>query len=173
MTFPCWHPVNFSLLQPSLAIGTASVLKPEAPPIFLYSQWVWHIKRTLALILGTAIDPFGYLLTFSSHWHPDDTDWRQNEWSWKGGGKSLYLPARLSESIIVFFLQSSINRLLFLPQIFMFQLLRGLAYCHKRKILHRDLKPQNLLINDKGELKLADFGKRNSTLTHGMQRHQL
>jgi len=38
------------------------------------------------------------------------------------------------------------------------QLLEGLLYCHRRRILHRDLKPQNLLIDRKGFLKLADFG---------------
>ncbi|OXB55316.1 hypothetical protein ASZ78_003601, partial [Callipepla squamata] len=42
--------------------------------------------------------------------------------------------------------------------LFMFQLLRGLAYIHQQHVLHRDLKPQNLLISCLGELKLADFG---------------
>jgi cyclin-dependent kinase len=41
---------------------------------------------------------------------------------------------------------------------FMYQLLKGIAFCHEHRVLHRDLKPQNLLINKKGELKLADFG---------------
>ncbi|KAL2014582.1 hypothetical protein VTN00DRAFT_2107 [Thermoascus crustaceus] len=41
---------------------------------------------------------------------------------------------------------------------FMHQLLRGIAFCHENRVLHRDLKPQNLLINKKGQLKLGDFG---------------
>ena len=41
---------------------------------------------------------------------------------------------------------------------FMYQLLKGTAFCHENRVLHRDLKPQNLLINRKGELKIGDFG---------------
>lgn len=41
---------------------------------------------------------------------------------------------------------------------FGFQLLSGIAFCHAQRVLHRDLKPQNLLVNDQGRLKIADFG---------------
>eukprot|EP00998_Keelungia_sp_KM082_P005873 NODE_2161_length_1123_cov_121.192771_g2143_i0.p1 GENE.NODE_2161_length_1123_cov_121.192771_g2143_i0~~NODE_2161_length_1123_cov_121.192771_g2143_i0.p1 ORF type:complete len:302 (+),score=51.58 NODE_2161_length_1123_cov_121.192771_g2143_i0:79-984(+) len=42
---------------------------------------------------------------------------------------------------------------------FVKQLLQGLQYCHDKCVLHRDLKPQNLLINERDNaLKLADFG---------------
>lgn len=38
------------------------------------------------------------------------------------------------------------------------QLLSGLWYCHEREVLHRDIKGSNLLIDNKGNLKIADFG---------------
>jgi len=41
---------------------------------------------------------------------------------------------------------------------FTHQLNMGLLYCHSHRILHRDLKPQNLLIDNRNNLKLADFG---------------
>ncbi|KAK0522589.1 TFIIH complex serine/threonine-protein kinase subunit kin28 [Tilletia horrida] len=40
----------------------------------------------------------------------------------------------------------------------MVMILRGLEYCHRSYCLHRDLKPNNLLVSPTGELKIADFG---------------
>ncbi|KAK4492315.1 hypothetical protein RD792_003118 [Penstemon davidsonii] len=63
------------------------------------------------------------------------------------------------------------------PQIkcYMRQLLTGLHYCHVNEVLHRDLKGSNLLVDNKGNLKLADFGlarfspvKRNADLTNNV-----
>lgn len=40
----------------------------------------------------------------------------------------------------------------------MLMLLRGLEHCHQRFVIHRDLKPNNLLLSPTGLIKIADFG---------------
>nr|XP_020854121.1 cyclin-dependent kinase 7 isoform X2 [Phascolarctos cinereus] len=55
---------------------------------------------------------------------------------------------------------------------YMLMTLQGLEYLHQHWILHRDLKPNNLLLDENGVLKLADFGlaksfgSPNRTYTH-------
>ncbi len=54
----------------------------------------------------------------------------------------------------------------------MYQIINAIKFCHCKRILHRDLKPQNLLIDKSGSIKLADFGLARAfgvpirTLTH-------
>ena len=53
------------------------------------------------------------------------------------------------------------NSKLLEPQLvkrYLHQITQGIIYCHQRRTLHRDLKPQNLLIGKNGIIKLADFG---------------
>ena len=38
------------------------------------------------------------------------------------------------------------------------QMVEGLAYCHSKNICHRDLKLENILVDDNGKVKIIDFG---------------
>ena len=55
----------------------------------------------------------------------------------------------------------------------MLQILRGLSHCHMHLVLHRDLKPQNVLISRAGEVKLADFGLARAFQLSGKYTHEV
>ena len=40
----------------------------------------------------------------------------------------------------------------------MLQIMRGLVYTHAKRVIHRDLKPQNVLVNMAGRVKIGDYG---------------
>ncbi|XP_064005843.1 cyclin-dependent kinase-like 2 isoform X2 [Pogoniulus pusillus] len=41
---------------------------------------------------------------------------------------------------------------------YLFQIMRGIAFCHSHNIIHRDIKPENILVSQSGVVKLCDFG---------------
>lgn len=41
------------------------------------------------------------------------------------------------------------------------EVVEALSYMHKMSVIHRDIKPENILMDKKGNLKLADFGWSN------------
>ncbi|XP_076051056.1 aurora kinase-like [Oratosquilla oratoria] len=41
---------------------------------------------------------------------------------------------------------------------YILQLSQALGYCHSKKVIHRDIKPENILLDLRGDLKIADFG---------------
>uniref|UniRef100_A0A6U2DNT4 Mitogen-activated protein kinase n=2 Tax=Hemiselmis andersenii TaxID=464988 RepID=A0A6U2DNT4_HEMAN len=68
--------------------------------------------------------------------------------------------------IITELLDTDLSKVIYSPQpliddhcqYFLYQILRGLKYLHSARVLHRDLKPGNLLVNSNCDLKICDFG---------------
>ncbi|GER42985.1 mitogen-activated protein kinase 1 [Striga asiatica] len=86
-------------------------------------------------------------------------DWR--------GFKDLYMVYELMDTDLHQIIKSSQPLSNDHCKYFIFQLLRGLKYLHSANILHRDLKPGNLLINSNCHLKICDFGLARTSRANG------
>jgi len=58
-------------------------------------------------------------------------------------------------------------------QYFLYQILRGLKYIHSADVIHRDLKPGNLLVNSDCELKICDFGLARGQVDYDEEKPQM
>jgi len=69
-----------------------------------------------------------------------------------------YLPYDLRKFISEKYKEKSSHIPIDYIKIIFYQIILGTRYLHCNKVLHRDLKPQNLLIDDSLRIKIADFG---------------
>jgi serine/threonine protein kinase len=92
------------------------------------------------------------------------------------GIKSIQLPRSRDDFsdiyVVVELMETDLSSIIKSPQplsddhckFFLYQLLRGLKFMHSAGILHRDLKPRNLLVNSNCDLKICDFGLARANL---------
>jgi mitogen-activated protein kinase 1/3/mitogen-activated protein kinase 6 len=70
----------------------------------------------------------------------------------------MYLISELMETDLTSILKSNQNLTDDHFQFFIYQVLRALKYIHSAHVIHRDLKPRNLLVNANCDLRVCDFG---------------
>mmetsp|Transcript_66754 Transcript_66754/g.145616 ORF Transcript_66754/g.145616 Transcript_66754/m.145616 type:complete len:402 (+) Transcript_66754:56-1261(+) len=72
--------------------------------------------------------------------------------------EDIYVVSELMETDLASILKSSQPLSDDHCQFFLYQILRGMKYVHSAQVIHRDLKPRNLLVNANCDLKICDFG---------------
>ena len=72
--------------------------------------------------------------------------------------KNAYLVFEYMEHDLCSLIHSKIDYEKSQIKLILYQLIKGLEYLHNNNVLHRDIKPQNILLNNKGEVKIGDFG---------------
>ena len=86
-----------------------------------------------------------HIVAYSCAYYKDNNLWIVMEYCGAGSVKDIL---RLSKSTLS---EETISAL-------MYSVLHGLNYLHKNKLIHRDIKADNVLLTDDGEAKIADFG---------------
>jgi len=74
------------------------------------------------------------------------------------GFEDIYVVSELMETDLNAMLRSAQELTEAHCQFFLYQILRGMKYVHSADVVHRDLKPRNLLVNENCDLKICDFG---------------
>jgi len=86
-----------------------------------------------------------YIVNFRGSWLKDDNIWLAMEYC--GGGSVLDIMKAMDITLT----EEQIC-------VVMKETLKGLYYLHQERLIHRDVKAGNILLNHKGQCKLADFG---------------
>jgi serine/threonine protein kinase len=81
----------------------------------------------------------------------------------------MYLISELTETDLTSIMKSNQNLTDDHFQFFIYQVLRALKYIHSAQVIHRDLKPRNLLVNANCDLRVCDFGLARIMFDNGVE----